>query len=216
MTETQAIDWESKYRTSGAPGERAPGERAPSDRAPLDRAPWERPAPHPAFLTWRESGLLAPPARVLIPGAGRSAEPVALAEAGFDVTVVDAAPTAVAVQRDRLSPFGATARAEVADLFAWAPEAPFDTIYDQTCLCALPPALWPEYAARLAGWLRPGGRLFILFMQTGQAGGPPFDCDLPAMRALFDASRWDWPETLGPRVPHPSLRDEQPALLTRR
>ncbi|MDE2581346.1 MAG: methyltransferase domain-containing protein [Rhodospirillales bacterium] len=192
---TLAVDWEAKYRAGSAP--------------------WERPGAHPAFQEWRAAGTLAP-CRILVPGAGRSAEPLALAEAGFAVTALDAAPSAVAVQQARFERVGAHARAIVADLFAWTPDAPFDAIYDQTCLCALPPALWPDYAARLAAWLRPGGALFVLFMQTGQPGGPPFDCALPAMRRLFGPDRWTWPEALPPPVPHPSLRAEQPALLRRR
>ena len=195
MTETQALDWEAKYRAGSAP--------------------WERPGPHPAFVDWRAEGVLAP-CRILVPGAGRSAEPLALAEAGFDVTVLDAAPSAVAVQRARFARVGVHAQLIAGDLFAWTPATPFDAVYDQTCLCALPPALWPDYAARLASWLRPGGSLFALFMQTGQAGGPPFDCDLDAMRRLFDADHWEWPATLPAPVPHPTLRAEQPAVLRRR
>ncbi len=146
MSDTQAIDWESRYR-DGNTG-------------------WERPGLNPAFLAWRESGALAP-CRILVPGGGRSVEPVAMADGGFDVTVVDAAASAVAAQRARLERLNVAARVEQADLLAWNPAAPFDAIYDQTCLCALPPAILPDYATRLHRWLRPGGTLFILFMQTG-------------------------------------------------
>ena len=44
---------------------------------------------------------------------------MALAEAGFDVTVVDAAPSAVAMQRATFQRLKLAARAEQADLFAW-------------------------------------------------------------------------------------------------
>jgi SAM-dependent methyltransferase len=192
---TQAINWEERFREG--------------------TTRWERPALHPAFVDWQESGVLAP-CRILVPGAGRSTEPQALAEAGFDVTVVDAAPTAVATQKARLERVHMTSRVELADLLIWQPAAPFDAVYDQTCLCALPPALWPDYAARLHAWLRPGGRLFILFMQTGKEGGPPFHCDMAAMHMLFDGTRWAWPETLAPMVPHPSgVGAEQPVVLPR-
>ncbi|HEY6431217.1 MAG TPA: methyltransferase domain-containing protein [Acetobacteraceae bacterium] len=192
MSGTQAIDWESRYQAG--------------------TTRWERPSLNPAFLAWRADGILAP-CRILVPGAGRSAEPLALAEAGFDVTVLDVSPTAVDVQRSRLPP---TAQAIQADLFTWTPDRPFDAIYDQTCLCALPPPLLADYERRLADWLRPRGELFVLFMQTGQPGGPPFDCPLPDMRALFAPERWEWPEWLPGLVHHPSLRDEQPAILIRR
>jgi methyl halide transferase len=172
---------------------------------------WERGVLNPAFVAWRASGELAP-CRILIPGCGRSDEPAELAKAGFEVTALDVAPSAVAVQQQRLGPAG---RAIQADLFAWEPEIPFDAIYDQTCLCALPPALLQEYETHLSRWLHPGGTLFVLFMQTGQEGGPPFDCPLPRMRELFGRSRWLWPSALPETVKHPSLREEQPAILRR-
>ena len=195
MSEVPAIDWESRYR-DGATG-------------------WERPGLHPLFVEWLEAGVLAP-CRILVPGGGRSLEPLALAEAGFDVTVVDLAESAVAAQRARLARLQVNARIVLADLLKWDPPEPFDAIYDQTCLCALPPPAWPQYEARLHRWLKPDGRLFIMFMQTGSAGGPPFDCPLPAMRSLFTAPIWTWPDTLPNRVNHPSGRMEQPAILTAR
>jgi hypothetical protein len=189
---TQAIDWESRYH-DGATN-------------------WERAGLNPAFTAWRESGALAP-CRILVPGAGRSAEPLALAEAGFDVTIVDASPTATATQRARLERLHVRARVQQADLFHWQPDTPFDAIYDQACLCALPPATWPDYAARLHAWLRPSGTLFILFMQTHSAGGPLFHCDMPHMRRLFPETHWLWPATLAAPVVHSPGRAEQPVAL---
>jgi hypothetical protein len=98
------------------------------------------------------------------------------------------------------------------DVTLWQPDAAFDATYDQTCLCALPPALWLAYEAQLRRWLRPCGRLFILFMLTGRDGGPPFDCPLPAMRSLFSA--WAWPDALPAPLPHGLGTVEQPAVLT--
>ncbi len=123
--------------------------------------------------------------------------------------MVDAAPSAVAFQRERVG------TAVEADLLAWSPATPFEAIYDQTCLCALPPPVLPEYAALLHRWLMPGGRLFVLFMQTGKAGGPPFDCPPEAMRQLFPAERWGWPERPEAAIAHPSLFSEQPCVLVR-
>jgi hypothetical protein len=193
---TQAIDWEGRFRDG--------------------TTRWERPALHPAFVEWQKSGELAP-CRILVPGAGRSTEPLALADAGFDVTVVDASPTAVATQRARLERMHLQVRVDLADLFTWQPLAPFDAVYDQACLCALPPALWPDYAARLRSWLRPGGRLFILFMQTGKPDGPPFHCDVTSMRTLFAATHWDWPAVVPEAIPHPAgVGAEHPVVLARR
>jgi trans-aconitate methyltransferase len=190
---TQAVDWEQRYR-DGATG-------------------WQRPDVNPAWSAWVQDGTLVP-CRILVPGAGRSAEPLALAQAGFTVTVVDIAPSAIAFQQERLGPVGGEAME--ADLFGWPPERPLDAVYDQTCLCALPPGLWDAYAARLAGWLRPGGVLAALFMQTGREGGPPFHCDLGRMRELFAETAWIWPAELAAQVTHPSGLAEQPVALRRR
>lgn len=190
---TRALDWDARYRA--------------------ERTPWERPTLNPAFLAWRASGALSP-GRILLPGAGRSGEPLALARDGFDVTVVDSAPTPLAVQRARFEAAGLRAKLHQADLLEWTPEQPFDAVYDQTCLCALPVATWPQYAARLHGWLVPGGRLFILFMQTGSEGGPPFDCPPDAMRALF-AAGWQWPATVSAPVTHAAATSELPFVLRR-
>ncbi len=179
------------------------------DRFKAQTTPWERGGINPAFLAWRAAAALAP-CRLLVPGAGRSPEPAALLADGFDVVALDLAATAVAFQQDALS----TDRAVMADVTVWRPDRVFDAVYDQTCLCALPPALWPAYEASLRAWLRPGGALFILFMQTGREGGPPFDCPLPAMRTLFCA--WDWPDALEAPVPHWNANVEQPVVLRHR
>ena len=103
-----------------------------------------------------------------------------------------------------------------ADLLWWTPAEPFDAIYEQTCLCALDPADWREYARRLAGWLSPGGRLFALFMQTGKEGGPPYHCAMPAMRELFADDDWQWPASHPFEIPHPTGLTELACVLTRR
>lgn len=191
-------DWEAIYERGGNP-------------------PWERTGPNPALIAWQADGVLRP-CRILVPGAGRSAEPLVLAEAGFDVTVLDSAETASAYQRHAL---GREEGAEIveADLFGWEPEDRFDAIYDQACFCALLPAQRPSYIGRLHRWLAPGGRLFILFMQTGRDGGPPYDCPMDEMRRLFrlgpDRTGWDWPGALPDPVPHPSGFAERPAVLHR-
>ncbi len=196
---TAALDWDAMFRAQ--------------------RTPWERPSLNPAFVTWRATGALSP-CRILLPGAGRSGEPLALARDGFDVTVVDLAETAVEVQRVRLQAAALRATVEQADLLDWRAAEPFDAIYDQTCLCALPPAILPDYVAKLHQWLRPGGRLFVLFMQTGKQGGPPYDCPIGPMAALF-AHGWIWPNDVAHPMVHgmttaPGMTtSEVPTILTR-
>jgi hypothetical protein len=76
---------------------------------------------------------------------------------------------------------------------------------------------------RLDAWLAAGGRLYALWMQVIRAGaaeglveGPPYHCDVNAMRALFPASRWEWPPPPYTRVPHPRGWGELALVLVHR
>ena len=180
-------------------------------RFKADNTPWERGGLNPAYLAWRQ-GALAEPCRILVPGAGRSPEPGDLARAVFNVTTLDIAPSSAAFQADALAGLG---RAVEGDVFVWQPGVALDAVYDQTCLCALNPQRWGDYERQLYRWLRPGGALFLLMMQTGQWGGPPYDSPPDAVRAVFTTDRWDWPATLGEAVPH-GPRAEIPVILHRR
>lgn len=194
-TEASTDHWESRYQ-AGKTG-------------------WDRGAPSPALQRWLSEGTLAP-CRILVPGAGRGHEVVALAGAGFEVTAVDVSPTPVQVLRERLAGEELSAAVVQADLLDWQPDEPFDAVYDQTCLCALEPRHWDDYTDRLHGWLRPGGRLFALFMQTHREGGPPYHCDLATMEALFHGERWQWPAESPQPVSHPSGLEELATILVRR
>ena len=71
------------------------------------------------------------------------------------------------------------------------------------------------YEAQLAQWLRPGGTLLALFMQTTDPDGPPFHCAIDQMQQLFDPSRWEWHGT-ALRSDHPLGVYELGFRLTRR
>jgi SAM-dependent methyltransferase len=187
--------WEEKYRAN--------------------TTPWDRGGSSPALHEWLASGALRP-GRVLIPGCGRGHEALDLARAGFEVTALDIAPTALRLLQEQLDQAGVTAELVCADALSWCPGTPFDAIYEQTCLCALDPTLWPDYERQLHAWLKPGGRLYALFMQTGRVGGPPHHCGLADMRKLLPESRWTWTEEPHQQVTHPDGIFEYAALLTRR
>ncbi len=133
----------------------------------------------------------------------------ALSEAGFDVTGLDYTPAAVTEAQQRLQMAGLLARVIQADVLSYVPDQPFDAVYEQTCLCALTPDAWIRYSEQLVRWVRPGGRLYALFMQVDRPGrqqglveGPPFHCDINAMHALFDQRQWRWPSGQLTQVPH--------------
>lgn len=152
---------------------------------------WDRGAASPNLRYWLDSAYLIP-CRILVPGCGNGHEVVALAAQGFDVVAIDIAPTPINNLRQALDLQNLTAELVQADFLEWRTEAPFDAIYEQTSLCALPPEIWPQYENSLYQWLKPKGKLFAQFMQTGKEDGPPFHCEVDAMNGLFDSQRWLW------------------------
>jgi SAM-dependent methyltransferase len=186
--------WEEKYRTKAIP--------------------WDRGSVSPALLGWLDDNELQV-GRILIPGCGHGHEAIELARRGFQVTALDIAPTALTHLAAELKAAGVDAECVCADALTWQPAQPFDAIYEQTCLCALDPNHWAAYEQQLFTWLRPGGKLFALFMQTERAGGPPYHCAVPEMRTLFPSTRWQWPVGEPGRVGHPNGFFEFAAELTR-
>ncbi len=193
------------------------------ERFETGNLPWDRGEAGPQLAVWLGDGALRPGQSIVVPGCGRGHDVVALAAAGCKVTGLDHAPAAVALTEERLREAGQQAVVRRADVLDWQPDAPCDAIYEQTCLCALHPDRWVDYAAQLHAWLRPGGALCALFVQAlrdgaarGLVDGPPYHCDINAMHALFPASRWDWPAPPYAVIPHPRGFAELALVLTRR
>jgi methyl halide transferase len=184
--------------------------------------PWDRGASSPQLAAWIAAGALRP-CRILVPGCGSGYEVAELAAAGFEVTGLDYASAAIARAERRVQQAGVVARLVQADALTWLPDRPFDAVYEQTCLCALYPDDWRSYANQLERWIAPGGKLFALFMQLlrpqaaeGYVQGPPYHCDINAMRALFPASTWSWPKPPYARTTHPKGLAELAVVLERR
>jgi hypothetical protein len=81
-----------------------------------------------------------------------------------------------------------------ADYFSYAPELPFDLLWDYTFLCAIDPGRHRAWARRAGELLRPGGELIALIFPVpsppGQLGpgpheGPPFPLDPYRVRELL-------------------------------
>jgi methyl halide transferase len=184
--------------------------------------PWDRGEANPQLGAWLAAGVLQP-CRILVPGCGSGHEVAALAAAGFAVTALDYAPEAIGRTRSLLAAANLEAELVEADALSWLPDRAFEAIYEQTCLCALYPDQWRDYADQLHRWLAPGGTLCALFVQLlrpaaaeGAIEGPPYHCDINAMRALFPDSRWSWPRPPYPRTAHPRGMAELAVVLAHR
>lgn len=184
---------------------------------------WDRGRPSPQLLIWLNSGKLQP-CRIVVPGCGTGWEVLELAKHGFDVTGIDY--TAAAVEKTQALLDSQAIKAEViqADVLTYLPQKKFDAVYEQTCLCAIHPEYWFDYAQQLRQWLRPQGSLWIMFMQMlrpaaseeGVIHGPPYHCDINAMRAIFPEKEWIWPKPPYVKVSHPNLSHELALRLERR
>ena len=76
-------------------------------------------------------------------------------------------------------------------------------------MCAIPPRLRADYEKMAFECMQPGGTLLCLLMQKEERGGPPYGCDLDAMKVLFNGSRWAWPKHSDhPGFVHPNLNDK--------
>ena len=183
--------------------------------------PWDRGGPGPQLLAWLDACALKP-CRIAVPGCGSGWDVVELARRGFDVQGIDLVPAACARAMAALQAAGMAGSVVQADALLYRPAHAFDAVYEQTCLCAIHPTLWSQHEASLHAWLKPGGRLYAMFMQCRGQGeqarpeGPPYHCDLTAMRVLFDDSRWLWPDAPALQVPHPRGWHELGMILERR
>lgn len=180
------------------------------------RTGWDRGGVHPALAQWLARGELSP-CPIVVPGCGRGHEVLHLSQLGFDVTAIDYAETPLTHLGKQLKERQLSATLLQTDVLTFTPPILFDAVYEQTCLCAIEPTSRADYEAKMHEWLSPGGKLFVLFMQTGKTGGPPFDCNVEDMRCLFADARWNWPDEEFIRFPHPSGElFELATVLTRR
>ena len=157
--ESAAESWNARYAEG-------------SDRWTLDAAP---PVLERLIVEVRERQ------RVLVPGAGHGHDAFAWARAGHEVVALDFAPLAVASMQARMRETGIGFEALEADVTAPPVElrGAIDLVWEQTCLCALPPEQRRDYLEAMATILRPGGTMVALLWNHGNpdmnGGGPPYD-----------------------------------------
>ncbi len=138
--------------------------------------PWDLGEVSPAFVH-----LLGkynyPPGKLIIPGCGQGHEVLFFVGKGFEVTAVDIAPGAITLLKDSLQNRELKAELINQDFFKLEKyhEGTYDYLLEQTFFCAIHPqqrSLYVETAHRI---LKPKGKIFALFYETGEAGGPPFN-----------------------------------------
>ncbi|MDD2763537.1 MAG: methyltransferase domain-containing protein [Opitutaceae bacterium] len=125
--------------------------------------------------------------RALVPGCGSGYEIKAFQAAGWTVLGLDFSRDAIDRARTVLGPLAD--RVCVGDFFTHPLAAGgFDLVYERTFLCALPPAVWPDYARRMAELLRPGGRLCGYFFFGPEEEPPPYPIGREELSGLLGSS----------------------------
>jgi SAM-dependent methyltransferase len=120
-----------------------------------ERLPWHREEPSPVLVS-------AVKARdrhgwALDVGCGAGVFSVWLGKQGMDVTGLDLFPEAIAMAEKRAADEGVDVAFVCGDLFAYAPESPFDLVFDSGCLHSLVGGSVMAYREQLLRWLAPGG-----------------------------------------------------------
>jgi SAM-dependent methyltransferase len=172
---------------SSAPDDPKPSSAAEAwnQRYAEGRTRWDLGGPPPVLTSLLAT--IEPGRRVLVPGAGRGHDAIAWAQAGHRVVAIDIAPLAVEAARALADERSVQIEVLEADIFALpgALTAAFDVVWEQTCFCAIPVERRGNYVRAMAQALVPGGKLYGLFWNHGQPGGPPFDVRREDVEAAF-------------------------------
>lgn len=124
-----------------------------------ERLPWHQEDP-PAILA-RAVAARGGRGRALDVGCGAGVFSVWLAEQGFEVTGIDLFAEATSMARERAQRHGVTVELITGDLFAFAPERPFDLVFDSGCLHSLVGGDVDAYKRQLMRWTASGSEYVL-------------------------------------------------------
>ncbi len=126
--------------------------------------PWEIGGPQPAFVALADLGAIH--GRVLDVGCGTGENALMLADRGFDVPGIDAAPTAFGLAKGKAAERGINIRFVVwnaLDFESFGDQ--FNTVIDSALFHVFDDERRARYVEGLATILRPGGRLSDVLLQ---------------------------------------------------
>ena len=147
---------------------------------------WDKGEPSPGLVDFLAASAALPRARVLVPGCGTGHDVRAWAAAGWTVTGLDLAPSAIRLARERMAAAGWPAEFQLTNFLETEPATPFDWIFEHTLFCAIQPARRDDYVRAVLRWLRPGGQfLAVHYMLRDQPDGPPHGCTQQELMERF-------------------------------
>ena len=148
---------------------------------------WDIGGPTPVF---ERLATEIPKGRICVIGCGRGYDAVTFAKAGFEVTSIDFAKTAVLASRENARKEEVEMTVLHEDFFDLPDELhdQFDYVLEYTCFCAISPERRFEYDRVIWQLLKPEGKLLALFFPLDKnvdEGGPPWGVNISELHALF-------------------------------
>ena len=148
---------------------------------------WDIGGPTPVF---ERLATKIPKGKICVIGCGRGYDAVTFAKAGFEVTAIDFAKTAVLASRENARKEEVEMTVLHEDFFDLPDELhdQFDYVLEYTCFCAISPERRFEYDRVIWQLLKPEGKLLGLFFPLDKnvdEGGPPWGVNISELHALF-------------------------------
>jgi SAM-dependent methyltransferase len=148
---------------------------------------WDIGGPTPVF---ERLATEIPKGRICVIGCGRGYDAVTFAKAGFEVTAIDFAKTAVLASRENARKEEVEMTVLREDFFDLPDELhdQFDYVLEYTCFCEISPERRFEYDRVIWQLLKPEGKLLGLFFPLDKnvdEGGPPWGVNISELHALF-------------------------------
>ncbi len=154
------------------------------------KTPWDLGRPSPPLVTYLKSPYVVPAGRVLVVGCGNGHDCMPLLSAGFEVTGIDFAPTAIRATYKKFQQAGVAGKTgyllerDVFNIHEY--DGYYDYVVEHCFFPAIDPSRRRTYVYTIADLLKPGGKLIAIWWLTDKAGGPPFAASKDDIYNLFD------------------------------
>ncbi len=151
--------------------------------------PWDLGMPAPPLETFLHSPYKVPPGSMAVLGCGTGHDCMLFADAGFTVTGIDFAPSAIKATNEKFAGAGIAGtrgfllERDVFDIHEY--DHYFDYVLEHSFFNSIHPSRRRTYVWTIRDLLKPGGKLIGLWWTLERPDGPPFGMSRADIFALF-------------------------------